>query len=329
MRKVELMLATGEGGRGRIAMTAFLPEPAAASGCVIFASPGGGYARGYYDMHFVGHEGYSQAAHHVARGHIVMAYDHLGVGASSTEGLATMTIEDIAAHDHDAVAQVAERIRDGDLCAGFPAMPDAVTIGIGQSMGGGVSIIMQGRHRSFDAIGVLGYSAIHTVLPQREEADVERGIAAYDYDRTTSGSALSLEESSSRVVDFVYPFHWEDVPRDILQADMVGGYPIRKTAPAFGSLTIPNCVIAMMGPGFVREEAAAVDVPVFLGFGERDTSRDFHAEPAGFPNAGDVSLFVVPRMAHMHNFASTRHLLWDRFSDWALMVARGAGRKDN
>jgi hypothetical protein len=31
----------------------------------------------------------------------------------------------------------------------------------------------------------------------------------------------------------------------------------------------------------------------------------------------------------MHNFASTRHLLWDRFSDWALMVARGAGRKDN
>jgi pimeloyl-ACP methyl ester carboxylesterase len=118
------------------------------------------------------------------------------------------------------------------------------------------------------------------------------------------------------------------VAPDILEADMAGGYPIRRTAPPFGSLTIPNCVVAMMSPGFVATEAAMVDVPVFLGFGERDTSPDVHGEAAAFPNARDISLFVVPRMAHMHNFASTRRLLWDRLSDWSSMVANTARSKE-
>src|SRR4051812_14650876 len=191
MRKVELMLP-GAGPAQRIAFTAFLPDARAVSGCVIFASPGGGYGRGYYDMHFAGHEGYSQAEHHVARGHIVIAYDHLGVGDSSTDGLATMTIEDIAAANHAAVSACAARIRSGTLADGFPAVPRATSIGIGQSMGGGVSIIMQARHASFDAIGVLGYSAIHTVLPQRTPADVERGIAIYDASRDAAVETLSL-----------------------------------------------------------------------------------------------------------------------------------------
>ncbi len=328
MRKVELKVATGSGGSQTIAMTAYLPDFRTASGCVIFASPGGGYSRGYYDMHFPGHEGYSQAAHHVEMGHVFVAYDHLGVGESSLDDLASLTIEDIAAHNHQAVAKVADQIRKGDLCREFPALPRAVMIGIGQSMGGGVSIIMQGRHRSFDAIGVLGYSAVHTVLPQRTQTEVEQGAAMYDYSRDTDSRTLSVERSSAGVSDFVYPFHWEDVAPDILEADMSGGYPIRRTAPPFGSLTIPNCVVAMMSPGFVATEAAAVDVPIFLGFGERDTSQDVHREAAAFPNARDISLFVVPRMAHMHNFASTRRLLWDRLSEWSGMVANATRSKE-
>lgn len=322
MRKVELMLAGAEPAQ-RIALTAFLPDTRSVSGCVVFASPGGGYGRGYYDMHFDGYQGYSQAEHHVTRGHVVIAYDHLGVGDSSTDGLATMTIEDIAAANHAAVAECAARIRSGTLDAGFPAVPRAACIGIGQSMGGGVSIIMQANHASFDAIGVLGYSAIHTVLPQRTREDVERGIAIYDVGRDTAVETLSLERSSAQVADFVYPFHWEDVPRDILDADMAEGYPIRRTAPAFGSLTIPNCAIGMMAPRYVERDAAAIDVPVFIGLGERDTSPDPRLEPSAYRAARDTSLFIVPRMAHMHNFASTRQLLWDRLSDWMLMVARG------
>jgi pimeloyl-ACP methyl ester carboxylesterase len=327
MQKVELRLRTDASTASMIAMTAFLPEPSAASGCVILASPGGGYGRGYYDMHFPGHQGYSQAEHHVARGHLFIAYDHLGVGESSTERLDSLTIEDIADHNHAAIEEVLDRISRGILADSFPALPEATVIGIGQSMGGGVSIIMQARHLCFDAIGVLGYSAIHTVLPQRTEALVAQGVAAYDFDRGTSPAEMAMAQPAKSVADFVYPFHWEDVPADILDADMAGGYPLRRTTPPFGSLTIPPCVVAMMSRGYVRDEAAVIDVPVLLAFGERDVSPDPQAEPAAFPNAPDISLCVVPRMAHMHNFGSTRALLWDRISDWATDLSRAAKGK--
>jgi pimeloyl-ACP methyl ester carboxylesterase len=315
--KVELCIPVGPDGVSKIAMTVHLPDPQRISGRVIFASPGGGYARGYYDMSFAGHQGYSQAQHHIAQGHIVVAFDHLGVGGSSTEGDDRLSIEEIADRNDEAIREVAERLRRGTLVEDFPALPNALSIGIGQSMGGGVTILMQARHRSFDAIGVLGYSAIHTVMPQRSDADVERGIAAYDFDRATPASSMSMIEASAQVADFRYPFHWEDVPADIVAADMDAGFPIRQRATPFGSMTIPNCALAMMSRGFVREEAAAIDVPVFLGFGERDTSRNPHDEPSAYTRARDVTLCIVPRMAHMHNFASTRRRLWDRISGWA------------
>jgi pimeloyl-ACP methyl ester carboxylesterase len=324
-RKLDLRVPVGPSGGREIAMTAYLPDPARLSGRVIFASPGGGYARGYYDMSFAGHQDYSQAAHHLARGHVVVAYDHLGVGDSSTDGIDQISIEDIADHNHDAVSAVAEDIRRGTLADDFPAMPEALMIGIGQSMGGGVTIIMQARHRSFDAIGVLGYSAIHTVLPQRSEADVARGIAAYDFDRETPAASLSMAKASAQVADFRYPFHWEDVPAEIVAADMDAGFPARHTATPFASLTIPNCALAMMSPGYVREDAAAIDVPVLLGYGERDTSRNPHDEPTAYPGSNDITLLVVPRMAHMHNFASTRGHLWDRLSSWADALGTSAG----
>ena len=320
MLKVELTTAIS-GGR-HIAMTAWLPEPRKFSGAVLFASPGGGYSRRYWDLRLPGYANYSEAEHHVARGRAFIAYDHLGVGDSSLDGLESLTIEDIAEADHQAVAQVAARLRNGTLHADFPAIPRATVIGMGQSMGGGVTIIMQARHRSFDAIAPLGYSAIHTVLPQRDAAEAERGKAAYAFSRSTPADQLSVAEASARVADFRYPFHWEDVPDDIVELDMAGGYPVRRTAPDFGSLTIPPCVVAMMSPGYVAAEAAAIDAPVFLGFGERDVSTDPRAEPSAFRSSGDITLAVIPRMAHMHNFAGTRRLLWERLGDWADGVAR-------
>jgi pimeloyl-ACP methyl ester carboxylesterase len=320
MFKTELRIAIS-GGR-HIAVTAVLPDPRRFGGAVIFASPGGGYSRRYWDLQLAGHQKYSEAEHHAAEGRVFIAYDHLGVGESSHDDLDSVSIEDIARANHEAVAQVEARLRKGTLHEAFPAVPRAAMIGIGQSMGGGVSIIMQARHRSFAAVAVLGYSAIHTVLPQREPEHVERGKAAYGFGRSAPADMLSVAEASAQVIDFVYPFHWEDVPRDLLEADMAGGYPVRTTAPDFGSLTIPPCVVAMMSPGYVKDEAALIDVPLFLGFGERDTSPDPRAEPSAFPACDDITVAVIPRMAHMHNFAGTRALLWERLGQWADGVAR-------
>jgi pimeloyl-ACP methyl ester carboxylesterase len=139
------------------------------------------------------------------------------------------------------------------------------------------------------------------------------------------GSAVDFESvarSSRSIADFVYPFHWEDVPPDILQADIGGGYPLRRSpVPPFGSATIPPCAVTMMSRGAIAAEAAAVSVPVFVGVGERDVCPDPRTEPCAYANSSDITVHIVPRMAHMHNFSGTRELLWARLDHWAKGIA--------
>ncbi len=317
-RSIEVVAPTDPNGTARIAATVWLPENLPPTPTVVFAFPGGGYSRGYYDLHPVGLDGYSQADHHAAHGVIMVGVDHLGVGDSSVSANAIVTIEDIAAANDAAVREILSLLRSGGLAADVPAIIPGAVVGMGQSMGGGVCIIMQGRSRTFDAVAVLGYSAIHTVLPMRRSEDgdeVKNGVFG-SLSRTTAPSALSVSKTSHRVPDFVYPFHWENVPADVLAADLAGGYPVRTDPPAWGSATIPNCVVAMMGPGYVKEEAAILDVPVFLGFGERDTSENPLHEPSAFPHSPDITLYTVAQTAHMHNFGTGRQALWDRLVGW-------------
>ncbi|TLX71352.1 alpha/beta hydrolase [Pseudomonas nicosulfuronedens] len=305
-----------------IALSVYLPpaEVLGAQPVAIFASPGGGYTRHYYDMDFSGHVDYSQALAHVRNGFIFVSYDHLGVGDSSGDHLREYTVQQLATANDAAVREVLGKLREGRLLADYPALPGLKAVGLGQSMGGNVTIAMQGRHATFDGIAPLGYSALHTVLPQRDESDRQLGIQGHLVQGGKPLEEISVEASSQTVVDFVYPFHWEDVPPDILEADMGGGYPIRQTAPRFGSFTVPPCAVTMMTPGIVKEEAAAITVPVLVAMGERDVCPEPHAEPTAYLASPDVSLFIVPRMAHMHNFAGTRRLLWDRIESWARRV---------
>ena len=305
-----------------IAATAYLPPPEQlrANQPVVFALPGGGYSRGYYDMHFEGHEGYSQAAHHVERGLILVAIDHLGVGDSTPEVAESLRIEDIAAANSSAVQQIAHGLRDGTLIDGYPAVDIGARIGMGQSMGGGVTVIMAAQHQPYDAVAVLGYSAIHTVLPQRSAEDGQY-VDKFAYSRDDGPDTFSLSESAAAIPEFLYPFHYEDVPADIVAADTSGGYPIRETAPPFGSKSLPLCVVAMLSPGYVSAEAAELTIPVFIGLGERDTAPEPHREPSAYGKSSDASLFIVERMAHMHNFATTRKKLWDRLVAWSNAVS--------
>ncbi|HEY6868536.1 MAG TPA: alpha/beta fold hydrolase [Novosphingobium sp.] len=288
---------------------------------VLFISPGGGYTRQYFDMHFPGHEGYSEAEYHTGRGIVVVAIDHLGVGESSTELGDSLTIEQGADADTAFVREVLDRLREGRIAEGVPAIPHPFVVGAGQSMGGGLTILMQSRSAPFDAIMVLGKSALHTVLPQPtfELFEVQRSI--FKFHRNTPLDQLSVALTSERIPDFLYPFHWPEEPQDIIDADMAGGYPLRHSAPPFGSLTVPRYAVGMMSPAYMTPDAARVEVPVLIACGERDVAPDVRREPTAFINSNDISVFVVPRMAHMHNFAPTRRQLWQRTADWMLMQA--------
>ena len=288
---------------------------------VIFASPGGGYSQHYFNMHFPGHEGYSEAEYHTSRGIVFVAMDHLGVGESSLELLDTLRFEQAAAANDAFVRAVVAQLREGDIAPDVRPLTNPFVVGIGQSMGGGVTMAMQSQHQTFDAIAVLGKSALHTILPQPtfELFDVQRSIC--NFSRATPVAELSIELTSSKVPDFVYPFHWPEEPEDIVRADMEGGYPHRSRdrAPKFGSVTCPRFTVAMMSPAFMTPDAARIKVPVLMVAGERDVQPDIRREPTAFINSNDVSVYVVPRMAHMHNFAPTRRVLWQRVADWSMM----------
>jgi hypothetical protein len=96
----------------------------------------------------------------------------------------------------------------------------------------------------------------------------------------------------------------------------------------WGSLTTPGAVAqSSLTPGTVAPEAAAVTVPVLVGMGERDTTADVMGEPRAYRSSSSIDIFVCPRMSHMHNFAGTRVLFWERiesFANWAGRVKAAA-----
>ena len=65
-------------------------------------------------------------------------------------------------------------------------------------------------------------------------------------------------------------------------------------APPFGSVALPSCVVTLLAPGCIADDAARIECPVFVGAGERDTLPVPHHEPAAYEKSSDVTVFVAP-----------------------------------
>ena len=334
--KIDVSEAAGLGEPATVALTVHLPDPASldARPVVCFGKPGGGYSKGYYTVDLPGPGSGSQADWHAERGWIFVSVDHLGVGESSTNhDPHRMDYTTLAAGNHAAEQEILARLRAGTLAEGFPAVDDPVLIGIGQSMGGCMTIIQQGRYHCYDGIGVLGYSAVHTHPPVRPGSDP---IVAPWLPRDTlinepmvvvnaaqAEAAKLAGGRPDRGADMAWGFFYDDVDPELARGD-VDGFPTRNgNVPAWGSGTLPAAVSAScLTPGAVAPEAAAVRVPVLAAFGERDVCADPKGEPRAYLSATSVDLFICPRMGHMHNFAGTRQLFWRRIETWAQWVGQ-------
>jgi len=323
---VDVSEVTGLPRPCEVAATVHLPEPGhlADPPVVCVAFPGGGYGRRYFSFDLPGSSGGGQAGYHAARGWVVVTVDHLGVGDSTLPPAESLTFETLAAADHAAVEEVTRRLAAG-IAPGFPAVADPVLLGIGQSMGGCLLIVTQGQHRTFAGVGVLGFSAIHTVVPSRP------GTPPLAMPWMPRGLPIVLNEAALAAVGgpvpgehpFAWAFHFDDEPADVVAADMALDAlapPSAGPIPPWRSATVPACAIQMVAPGVVAAEAAAIRVPVLVAAGERDVVPDPRAEPRAYQSAPDVTVFVCPGMAHMHNFARTRERLWARLHHWGTGV---------
>ena len=341
--QVDVTDAAGLDIDARTAATVFLPDAETLSDppVVCFAFPGGGYCRRYYSFDMPDRAGRGEAGWHVARGWIFVACDHLGFGDSTVPDGNVLNYDNVAAGNRATVDAVMRRLESGSMLDGFPAVRDATKLGIGQSMGGCFTIVLQGQHRTFDGIASLGYSAIHTVVPSRPGTPpavwpwIPRG-SDLDHPQILNAAAVSAatgptltgndsigEAAAAGEHPFAWAFHHDDVPPDIVAADMsASAGTAEEPLPPWRSATMPACGLYMVAPGTVALEAASITVPVLVAVGERDVVPDPWMEPKAFKSATDITVFVCPRMAHMHNFASTREVLWQRIHSWGTAVAQ-------
>jgi len=283
---------------------------------VILAVPGGTYHRRYWDLQPPGRDGYSKAAYLAERGIIFIATDYFGGGDSSRPAdgdfIGLEVQADVA---HEVYQQVRERICDGKLIDGIPALPGAVFAGIGQSLGGFITMIQQGKYADYPGIGIFGASPF-VISGIRENPDwdamsaVERRDWLLKANARQSGLAeLPMYHGAPRE-GFRHIFHVPDVPDDLFAYDE---YECHTLIPRMSG-------IDGMTPGLARPFAERISQPVFLAFGATDVSADPRREPAGYPASPDITLVVIPGMAHMHNFADTRRQLWDRFLVWLAVL---------
>ncbi len=347
--QVDVTEAAGLGEQAHVALTVTVPEDGGSIGIgsavedpvVCFAKPGAGYSRGYYttDLPGPGPGMGSQADWHAERGWVFVSVDHLGVGGSSLHGPDALGFGPVAAASEAAEAEVLEKLAAGTLIEGFGKVEHPVRIGIGQSMGGCLTVVQQGRFHSYDGVGVLGYGTLGTlpptapgtpdlVLPWMPRTAVPAEAVV------TNAPALAAAAGGGTNVSteaMAWGFHFDDVDRAVVARDMED-YPARKAEmPPWGSATIPSpLVLWCISPGAVLAEAAAITAPVLVAMGERDVLVDPRGEVRAYASSPSVDFYVCPRMAHMHNFAGTREQFWARIETWAgwvraLRDARAAG----
>ena len=302
--------------RGWVRTSSTFSSPAPMVLCCL---AGGRCSTGYFDLQVEGYPDYSMADYLAARGFIVVAFDHLGVGASSpvedvflvTPGLAAVVND----HAHRAVIG---GLVSGTLVPGLGPLPGLVSIGVGHSMGAMLLSVQQARHATFAALALLGHGVgLPSVLNEEELSLVRQGTIS---EETVVALARTRFSGPSM------PGSSRPPPGSFLPPDLPE--PVRDAFMDQQTELLYSCGLTSMLPGSTDQDKAAVTAPVFLGFGEDDLTKDFIGCAALYTATNDISLFVLPGAAHCHNQAALRTTLWDRLAYWARGVASLQGADD-
>ena len=266
-------------------------------------------SRRYWDLDVPAELGnYSMAAHMAAAGFIAVTVDHLGVGESSRpdDGYA-LNPQLLADVNACATAQVLHGLRSGSLISGLAPQPDLRSIGVGHSTGASLTVHQQARHRSHAAIALLGYGGrglpSHLTDEEKAYADdperLRRDIV--DLTRARYGDPLPMMARGSS--EFLVAVPMEE--------------PVHQALVEARTNLLALAGYSSMIPGNAGPEMAAIEVPVFVGLGDKDIGESPYDVPGEFTASHDITLFVLDESGHNHNVSPNRQRLWDRLIAWA------------
>ena len=304
-RRIEVgELLPGEGGLA-VAADIFLPPPSRSASVALFCLPGGALSRGYYDLRAEGD--FSFAAHMAARGFIVVTLDPLGVGDSTRPQDGFELTPDVLAH---ANAIAVDAIRAELLAGGLTGQPPRTltSLGVGHSMGAMLTAMQQARHGGYHGLVLFGFSTQGLVAALSSE---ERAFA-----NDPPGARANLVRLARLRGADPYP----QVARSAQSKELFAGETAdRRGVEALNrvraQLLLTSGLFSMI-PGSCAPECARVQVPVFLGVGDRDIAGPPHQIPANYPGSPDVTLLVLPATGHSHFLFDSRRHLFERVSGW-------------
>lgn len=298
-------------GEGPLEIAAEVIAPEQPRPLVLCCLPGGGMTRRYFDLQAPGNDSYSFARQMAARGFISVLVDHLGVGESSRpKDSYALTAELLASANAQATAGVMSRIVNGSLISGLQAIPHATSVGIGHSMGALLTVLQQAQTREHAGIAVLGFST--RGLPEFISAEA-CALAAADH--------AAARREAPRLARAMFGEDYPVIGRSAEGASLYSG----KTAELAGVEAIkaaragllPVPAFMSMLPGNVAPEAAVIDVPVFVGLGERDLAGPPVEAPKAFAASPAVSFELLPGAGHSHFLFPSRQRLFDALARWA------------
>lgn len=275
--------------RGKVFLTPLEPRG------TFVAYPGGSYDHRYWN--FTGMEGYNAAEYFTKRGFNVIAADPLGVGLSDKpENSDVVTMTSMA----DAAAAFAQAI-----CADSSLAPTGELIGVGHSNGGCITVIAQARHKCYSKIANLGFThgskgAVTTSSSEQDPRSVALQQAQAFFTDWENGYCIAPREPS-------HPWLYNpSVPSELIALDDETLVPWPRQA-----------YVDALTDGFSAPFAAEVECPVLLVFGSNDIPEHPRKDAQYYTASSDVTVLVPADTAHLHNFSTQRHAIWDRLISWA------------
>jgi len=300
MLRLEIDVTSAAGVLGEpacIVANVLLPPGPTAPHALLVCVPGGGMNCRYFDLPTPeGHAQASFARAMAARGFAVAWLDPLGIGESTIPSDPYLLDPDLMASTNGMAARhILAGLQCGALSPQWPAWPSLRSIGVGHSYGAMLTIIQQAADPMHAALAVFG---LHTAgLPDNgppmdctlDPTLVRANLVAMTRARHPEPYVTLQPPKSSQAVS---------------------------AAVAMQAMLVTMTFMTRL-PNMVSKEAAAIDAPLFLAFGEKDLHTAHHAAPASYPNSADITLVVLPGARHNHFIYPARTLLFERFARWA------------
>ena len=256
----------------------------------LFCLPGGGASADFFDLT----KGFSFAKNMSARGYTLITLDHPGTATNPLPDDHSFLSPREAA---DFIAAISEQLNISEDI-----------IGIGHSMGGMTTTLIQAKHRPFKAIGLFGSSAggLEWGLSEEERAYIDKPKDfARDLEKLTLtkfGRAFTKIPSGPSGKSITFGGETPELTQRLREISC-------ELYAAGGMMSMTR--------GSFRKEVEAIDVPIFFAFGDHDIGIPPADAPKDYINAPSTELVILENTGHNHFAFKSIEILCEKLDHWA------------